>query len=248
MPALSMALGYVIAHPDMTAREFFTYGGNFYTTVGMCLTIYMLYRGSRKRGHKFFEDATCYLDRVELKKSLGFFVFGISAAVACSSVLTLLPRWKAVADYSEASQVMFRGRDILFTVITTVIVGPLVEEIVFRGYMLNIFLESMEEKWAVGAASLFFALCHGEALWILYAFVMGLVLCRVSIEEDNIFYGIMVHIGFNLPSAITWLISSVPALSQGFYRGKLLIAGYGLVGGLMSLLLARAYRKKRTEG
>ncbi len=247
MPAACMSLGYVLWHEDMTAEEFFTYGGNFYTAVGMCLTIYMLHRSSKKKGHQFFEDATLYLDRINWKKSAGFFVFGMASAVVISSVLTLLPRWKVMEDYSAASQTMFAGRDILFTVITTVITAPLVEEIVFRGYILNTLLETAGERKAIIIASLIFAVCHGEALWILYAFGMGFLLAWVSIREDNIFYGIMLHVGFNLPSAVTWLIRSVPSLSGTFFAGKGLVACYGAIAALCVVLLIRAYGRKSWE-
>lgn len=247
MPAACMAFGYVLWHKDMTAQEFFTYGGNFYTAAGMCLTIWMLYRSSKKRGHGFFEDATLYLDRVNLKKSVGFFAFGIASAVTISAVLTLLPRWEVMNDYSQASQTMFKGRDVLFTVITTVFTAPLAEEIVFRGYILNTLIEPLGERKAVLLVSLVFALCHGEAIWFFYAFAMGLVLAWASLREDNIFYGILLHMGFNLPSAVTWLVSSIPALSSVFFAGKGLAACYGLIGGLSVLLLARAYRAGNWE-
>ncbi len=241
MPALSMSLGYVLFHSDMDAVEFFSYGSNFYTAVGMLLTIYVLYRGSRKRGHRFFEDASLYLDQLDWKKCAAAFGFGIAMAVAVSSAITLLPRWGITNDYSDASQNMFRGRDVLFTIVTTVLTAPLAEEIVFRGYMLNTFLEYFDEKWSVVFVSAIFAVCHGELLWILYAFGMGAILAWVSVREDNICYGILLHIGFNLPSMVNWLIrASVPA-SQVLFEGWWMILAYGIAGGLVSVLIYRWY-------
>lgn len=242
MPALSLTMGYMILHPDMSAQEFFTYGGNFYTAVGMMLTIYFLYRRSRKRGHLFFEDASLYLDGISWKKTAGFFFFGLSAALCISAFLSLLPRWGITNAYSQASQNMFRGQDILFTLITTVITGPLAEEVVFRGYMLGSLLERFSEKSAIWMVSIVFALCHGEFLWFFYALAMGLLLAWLSIKEDNIFYGIAMHVGFNAFSGITWLIRSVPAAEKLFYESKIIILGYALVGGMACALLGRRYR------
>lgn len=248
MPALSMSVGYVAAHPDMTVQEFFTYGGNFYTAVGMVLTIYMLYRGSKKRGHGFFEDATLYLGQADLKKCAGFFAFGFSAAVAISAFLTLLPRWGLVTGYSEASRTMFQGRDLLFTAITTVVTAPFAEEIVFRGYMLNTLLETFDERKSIVMASLVFALCHGEILWILYAFAMGVVLAWTSVREDNVLYGILLHMGFNASSVVTWLVVSSGGWEPVFFGSKALIFSYGLIGGMGSLLLIRLYIGKGGNG
>lgn len=247
MPALSVSIGYVAAHPDMTAQEFFTYGGNFYTALGMVLTIYMLYRGSKKKGHGFFEDATLYLEQADGKKCAGFFFFGLSAAVTLSAVLTLLPRWEVVTGYSEASQTMFKGRDLLFTIITTVVTAPFAEEIVFRGYMLNTFLETFDEKKSIVMVSLIFALCHGELLWILYAFAMGAVLAWVSVREDNVLYGILLHMGFNASSVITWLAGSASAWASALFGSKVLVLCYGLIGGMASLLLIRLYTRRKEK-
>lgn len=245
MPALAMSVGYVILHPDMTAQEFFTYGGNFYTAVGMCLTIYFLYRRSRKKGSGFFEDATLCLEGVRVKKTAGFFVFGLAAAVCISALLSLLPRWGLMNAYSEASQNMFRGQDILFTLITTVITGPFVEEVVFRGYMLNGLLKTFGERTSLWMASAAFAICHGTALWILYALAMGYLLAWISVKEDNIFYCIVLHMGFNAVSGITWLIRSLPAASELLYESNWIIFGYGLAGGLVCALLAERYKRSR---
>ena len=54
MPALCLSVGYVLFHEDMTAQEFFSYGGNFYSALGMILTILVLYRRARARKRSFF--------------------------------------------------------------------------------------------------------------------------------------------------------------------------------------------------
>ena len=66
---LCLSLGYVILHPEMTAQEFFTYGGNFYSAVGMLLTILILYGRSRSKKRSFFEDTTLYFDQMDIKKA-----------------------------------------------------------------------------------------------------------------------------------------------------------------------------------
>ena len=241
MPSLCVTIGYSLFHRDIPAGEFFAYGGNFYTALGMILAIMVLRRGSKEKGHKFFEDATLYPENIDKKKTACFAVFGVTSAITISAALTLLPRWGVVDAYSEASQTMYKGYDILFTVITTVITSPLLEEIVFRGYMLNTFLEAYGEKFAILFVSAVFAVCHGELLWMPYAFGMGLVLAWVSVKEDNILYSIVLHVGFNAPSAISWLIRSFPAASVLLYGSKWLVLGYGLIGGMTSALLVRYY-------
>ncbi len=246
MPALTMSAGYVILHPAMTAQEFFTYGGNFYTALGMVLTLFVMYRISVRRGRNFFDDVTLYIRGVHAGKAAGFVLFGMAAALAWSAFLTLLPRSGMMRAYTEASSNMLRGRDMLFTAVTTVITAPLAEEMIFRGYMLNTLLETFTERTAVLITSALFAVCHGEVMWMLYAMFMGLLLARVSMREDNILYCIFLHMGFNLPSVLIWMISLSPGASGLFFAGRWLTAGYGLAGVLAALILAARYRKMET--
>lgn len=239
MPALCLSLGYVALHPEMSAQEFFTYGGNFYSALGMILTILVLYARSKSKNRSFLEDTTLYFDRMDVKKAAMFLFFGASAALAVSALLTLLPRWGVAEGYSQASRTMFNGRDMIFTVLTTVVTAPLAEEIIFRGYMLNIFLETFDERRSIWIVSLIFALCHGQALWILYALAMGLLLAWVSVREDNILYGFFLHSGFNLPSVLIWLAGSFEGTNSLFFGSPWLIAAYGLIGLLLCILLAK---------
>ena len=81
----------------------------------------------------------------------------------------------------------------------------------------------------------------GQALWILYALVMGLALAWVSVREDNILYGFFLHVGFNLPSALIWLAESFEGTRELFFGSDWMIAAYGLIGLLLSILLIRRY-------
>lgn len=244
MPALCLSVGYVLFHEDMTAQEFFSYGGNFYSALGMILTILVLYRRARVRKRSFFEETTLYLDQIEWKKAAAFLAFGLSSALAFSAVLTILPSWGITESYTQASQTMFNGRDMLFTILTTVITAPLAEEIIFRGYMLNIFLETFRERTAALFVSLIFAVCHGQALWIVYAFIMGMILAYISMREDNILYCLFLHVGFNLLSALVWLAGRQKGIWDLLFGSPWLIAAYGLIGLLVCILLARSYRER----
>lgn len=241
MPALCMSIGYVAFHLDMSASEFFSYGGNFYTAVGMSFTLFLLYRGSKKKGSSFFEDATFSLHGVSKGKAACFFCFGLACAVCLSSLLTLLPEWGIMESYAGTSQAVFQGNDFLFIAVTTVLLAPLTEEIVFRGYMFNTLLQTFEEKTAVWIVSIVFALCHTQPVWILYSLGMGLLLTWISLREHNIFQGILLHIGFNFPSVVTWMLQSNQRTAELFYGNRILIAGYGLIGAITAWILAYRY-------
>lgn len=242
VPAMTLAVGYVLGHSDMSMEEFFTYGSNFYTAIGMLLTLAILYRSAKRLGLDAFTEKERYLEALKPLKAAGFLGFGFAAAFAWSALLTLLPQVGVMASYTAASTRSFAGRDVFFSLFTSMFTAPIVEEVIFRGCMLNTLLETFRTKTSILIVTAIFALCHGNAVWILYAFLMGLLLAHVAMKEDNILYNMCMHIGFNLPAGVIWLIGRNEALSQALFGHKLLIAAYGLIGLFAALLLADLYR------
>lgn len=65
----------------------------------------------------------------------------------------------------------------VFIIFTLIIAAPLIEEMLFRGYLQKV----LEESWkditkAILVASLFFALVHLNPYWIVQIYLLGLVL------------------------------------------------------------------------
>lgn len=242
MPGLCMALGYMITGPDMTAQEFFVYGSNFYTALGMTLALVLFSKLYRRKGSSLNEEVNYRPETIDWKKAAVFLVFGMAAAVVLSAVLTLFPVRSVLSSYSEASGRMYKGNDLVFAIGTTVFLGPVLEEVVFRGLLLNRLLEGFSERTAVYVSAALFAVFHGNLLWILYAFAMGLFMTRLSMKEDGIFYPICIHAGFNFPSAIICIIQYFPESNRLFLGNKILIFLYGTAAAAV-LLLCRLYWK-----
>ena len=248
LPAASLAVGFVFAHKDMSAEEFFTYGGNFYTALGMVLTLTVFWKWGKGLGMDLAEEKKRCIEAFSWKKAAGFLLFGISAAFAWSAFLTLLPDMKLTNTYTESSTKAYYGRDVLFSVLTSTLTAPVAEEIVFRGCMLNTLLETYSTRAAVLIVTAVFALCHGDLIWIFYAFVMGLMLAGISLKEDNILYCMLMHIGFNMPAAMIWAVQSSEKLSQAVFGSKWLITAYGFIGLLAAALLAEWYLHPKEKG
>ncbi|MGP1611603.1 MAG: lysostaphin resistance A-like protein [Catonella sp.] len=243
MPALFATIGYMLFHSNMEGGEFFTYGGNFYTALGMIATFFILRKRSKKRGESFCEDATLYIRKDLLLKGIGFFVFGVFSAIAVSSLVTLLGLGES--GYRQSLSKLLEGPDFIFSVITVGFLSPILEEVVFRGYMLNTLLRHFKKKTAVSITVIAFMLCHIHPIWMIYAGGMGFLLICLSMIEENILEGIFVHIGFNLPSVVlAFLYQQNPMIKEGLGRAVFQIPLF-LLSIIVAFMLAYIYLRKK---
>lgn len=213
--------------------------------VGVVLTLRHLYKRSKKRGSTFFEDASLYIKDIDFKKALLGLLFGAGAALFLSSVLTLIPKVWIFAAYNEKVKTIYQRYDIMLTIIESAVLTPLVEEIIFRGYMLNRLLKRWSDLAAMIVTTVIFSVMHGSSIWILYAFVMGWLIAVVSMREKNIIYGIFMHVGFNLPSVIQWFYYFMhPQMqAQPMINGMFRVILIGLTGLAFVVLCFRLYKK-----
>lgn len=230
-----------------TSENIISDSGNFYYALGIIVTVVILHKRSKKRGSSLEADATLEFKELNRKKLLILLFMGLGFGFFFSALLTVFPFPKFLMEsYRSSSNTLNEGNDQILALISTAILAPITEEIVFRGYMLNRLLGWFKERESVLIVSIVFGLCHVSPLWIVYAFLMGLLLANVSIEEDNIVYSIALHIGFNASVVPIWIINHVPALEKILFANHLLIAIYGIAACYGAVKLYKKYRKETT--
>lgn len=123
-------------------------------------------------------------------------VGGAALAVTITIILSLLPIPQQVwEEYAGASSSL--GQTGFWAVLSSVLISPVAEEVVFRGLVYTRLRRAMPPWVAAVLASLVFASLHGQILWAGYAFVMGLALTLVLERTGSIAGSIAVHIAFN---------------------------------------------------
>jgi len=244
LPALLMSIGMMF-WSNRTAEQVVSGSGNFYFAAGIVLTMFLLYIRCKKNGCSLAVDATLEWKELDRKKLLWLAGCGFGFGFFFSALITVVPFPKALIEsYSGASNSLTYGTDQILALVSTIILAPIAEEIVFRGFMLNRLLGWFQEKHSVLLVSVVFALFHISPIWIVYAFIMGLFLAKVSIDEDNIAYSIVLHMGFNLNVLPIWLINRNPKLETVLFANDLIIALYGVVSCLMAVWFLKKYRKE----
>ena len=129
--------------------------------------------------------------------------------VVVTMALALLPEaW--LESYSEASADVADGT--LVGVIAVAVVAPVVEEIIFRGLMMDRLSRAMPGWLAVVLSAAVFGICHWHPVWSAYAFVLGAVFAFIDLRAGSILPSILGHVAFN---AIGQVFSFIPETEEG---------------------------------
>lgn len=83
------------------------------------------------------------------------------------------------------------------TLIFAVVIGPIVEEVMFRGIILPRLL-FFGERFAVFVSALLFGLFHGNFEQFFYAFAIGLIFGSIMAKTGKLRYTAVLHILLNL--------------------------------------------------
>lgn len=245
-PGFCMAMGMLVRGYPGGAGPFAEESGNFYTLVSLALVAVLLHRAAGKRGSTVWEEATLYVKGQNRRLAGLCLGLGVCLGLLLSALLTLVPLpGRLMEAYGSSSSAMFGQRDLVVAVVNVALVAPVVEEILFRGYMLNRLLAFFGEKEAVYISAGFFALCHVNPVWMVYSFGMGVLLARISLERDNIYYSCLVHMGFNLPSAVIACIQAYGFGERLLFDSPVLVLLYGLIGAAAGRLVWMEMGKER---
>lgn len=165
-----------------------------------------------------------FLKEVEIKAIsakgiLPIVVFGLSFNVIVSVVVSYFPWPQAWMDAYMTNSAPLDGS--LMSWLAAVLMAPVLEEIVFRGLIYTRLKKGMPTIVAAVLASLVFGLMHGTIIWVIYAFVLGMVMTWVFERYQSLTANIIFHLAFN---AMGLILSAIPE-SMAFLIWVLLVAG-----------------------
>lgn len=158
-------------------------------------------------------------------------VFGAALNAVTTVIVSLIPfpeSW--IYEYERASSSII-NMDMVSYLLLTIVFAPLIEEIVFRGYIYKSLKSGMPTLAAMILASWLFGAAHGQIVWVIYSSILGFILAFVFEKYSSIVAPILLHFGFNLFSFFLGLIPemsiyavpivflvSFAVVAGGFYR------------------------------
>lgn len=245
LPSGVALVGMIFRDTNLSTAEFIKSSGNFYYTIGVLATFYFLYKTEKKKGGAIFEEVSFGVKNAPYKRLALLYIIGLVCGILLSVLLTIVSYVSPVLDgYREMSTRTFEGRDFLLLLFTVGLSVPVLEEIIFRGYMYQRLQTGFTKKAAVLIGSFVFALCHVSPFWIAYAFVAAVFLCRLLDKNKNILFPMVFHGGFNMSSILIYVMTEFLGLPiNGLWMGAL-----GAAAGGAGLICYIKYQKGIEDG
>lgn len=109
---------------------------------------------------------------------------------------------------------LFQDRNTaIWFILMAVLIAPLVEETVFRGYIYPVLARTFGIGWAVLVTGTIFGILHAQQLWggwvqIGLLVIVGIVLTYVRAITKTVVASYLLHLGYNSFIAIAFLFTS----------------------------------------
>ena len=217
---------------DMT--DFLLYNANLISVISSILSLFLLWPVFAARRKNYLREISLVPARPDLAPAAAI-LLGLSFAFVLSIVLDLLPipesAWEEYAQYSSGITDVDRP---LLGFLAAVIVAPITEEIFFRGLVYTRLKRGMPTMIAVLLESAIFGLLHGAAIWIAYAFLLGVIMTLIYEKFKSILVSIAFHAAFNLSGG--YFVTMVDAENPVVYWASLAIAGAIAIASFLWLL------------
>lgn len=122
---------------------------------------------------------------------------------------------------------------LILNLVIFAVLPALLEEMAFRGYLLQV-LRPYGDRVAVLVSAILFALMHGNVLQIPFAFLVGLVLGYAVVQTNNFWLAVCIHFANN---AMSTLIQYAQQFCENTNQEQILIIGIFAVLGIVGFVL-----------
>lgn len=205
-----MLAGNIMSDAEMV-KEIYKYG-LYMTGISAAITIPFLVL-FKKRDDKKAIIAGNYVKytKVEWYKylliiPLSFFVM-FGANIFVTIITNFMPQ--SMIDTYDSTSEIINNSSIWLQIVVAGILGPIVEEYVFRGLVYARARRCMKPIWAGLISAFVFGVFHGNWIQLPYAFILGLVLAFLYEKYKGITAPIIFHCLANLLSVIISYIGTI---------------------------------------
>ena len=163
-------------------------------------TYYLFYRGRKQELREFVSTGNLHPAAIP-----ALIIFGLSLNFLIDLILAFLSQlgaMKQVFDsYNKVAELLFNGSFFL-SLLAVGIVGPIFEELLFRGLVFGELRKLMPVRIAIFVQAILFGVYHMNVIQGTYAFLIGILLGFVYYRSRSIYSPVIVHITINSSSVI----------------------------------------------
>ena len=137
-------------------------------------------------------------------------------------------------NFALKTSLFDNNSNVAVTLLSTGILGPIIEELIFRGIIYNELKSKYSNMKSILITTIFFAIIHINIIQILYALIIGFILIFVYEKYNNIKAPIILHMASNITTTLF-----LPLLIKNN-----LIINYGIfIFSLILLIILKKYTK-----
>jgi len=221
---------------------------NFYFKMGFYFTVIMWILYSFRKNNLSIK-AVIFHPRKE-KSSWGKYVFlGLLGDLIAVTLLFLIILIIALNSESLIQEIINSDSEVgdstffIGSLFVTILVAPIVEELLFRGILFNKWSESLGAKKALFITSFLFGVLHiGSSPIFIGQLLAGFLFCLVYMRTKSLVLPILLHIGNNSISSIGMLINAgddtnIPDIALMLSQMKVA----AIISGVILLILVPIY-------
>ncbi len=181
-------------------------------------------------------------------KQIIFTVIGaVGGMFFLNFILLFLPIPQEMMSTLQNGLTNISTSSLVLGIITNSILVPVMEEIVFRGYIFSRLEKAMPSIVAAIISSVIFGLCHGSLLWAIWAATVGMIICVVRIKSGSIVPGMIFHIIINSFATITNAIPAFNDMTEPVLIALTVIGGILLAVYFAGILTDKSSAKKKAD-
>lgn len=147
------------------------------------------------------------------------------------------------------------GKTGIFSFLAIVVAAPLLEELIFRGVILDGLLKKYTPEKSILVSSFLFGIVHLNPWQFIAAFVLGIFAGWVYYKTRNLFLPVLLHAVNNLIAFLAIYFTDYESMMDiplvDFYGGiipfLIIIIGSVVVGGACVYWLLKEFQKKENE-
>lgn len=175
-----------------SASEFLNNNLELATLISGCATILAVWLFSKVRKKKFIKECNLVPFNPKCLIPISLMVIGFDLVIAGYFAIlpeTIMDSYNIHMDSDEAGIIMM--------ILSTAVVAPIVEELIFRGIVMPRLNRVMNIYLAAFLSSMIFGIIHGNIVQITYAVVLGLVMSFIAVRCASLLASCFFHILFN---------------------------------------------------